>query len=242
MSFSSKVMTAMLMSTALLVNAAEQEPVAGEPEPAVAPAKHEPAPPPPPGPYISTALSENDSFVGGHAVNEAGAPGNSPFFSPDMPWPDHRMPQKWMPEDGYRFAPPSMPMSMQPSLQRPAYRSRPPAPRPMRRDRQGNMQPSQRRQQAMRAAPLQQARQRPAMTPPPHMRPPANRGGAKRPPMPSPAMRPPRQARQGGQADNRHRGKSAPGPHMMDRRMMQRRDMPPPPAGPWLPLDHYPRW
>ena len=242
MSFSSKVMTAILMSTALLVNAAEQEPEAGEPEPAIAPAKHEPAPPPPPGPYISTALSENDSFVGGHAVDEAGAPGHSPSFSPEMPWPDHRMPQKWMPDDGYRFAPPSM--SMQPPLPQPAYRSRPPAPRPMRQDRQHhrNMQPAapQRRQPAMRAAPQQQARQRPAMMPP-RMQPPVNRGGAKRPSMRPPAM-PPRQAQQGGQADNRRRGKSAPGPHMMDRRMMQRRDMPPPPAGPWLPLDHYPRW
>jgi len=87
------------------------------PDAAAEPRADNAIPPPPPGPYISTALSETrPRFHGADRQAEVGN-GHSPFFTPDMPWPDHRMPHTWMPEGGYRFAPPMQAMP----LPEPAY-------------------------------------------------------------------------------------------------------------------------
>ncbi len=88
-------------------------------------------PPPPPGPYMSSALSDfsvrGPSF-GSHPVSSgsnkpvsASDPSNVPMatFSPDRPWLNHAYrkhkykhdcppacsPQRWVPENGYQYAP-----------------------------------------------------------------------------------------------------------------------------------------
>jgi hypothetical protein len=64
--------------------------------------------PPPPGPYMSNALSAvANGFDGGSAPQLT--PNDSGFFKPDMPWPERRFapnPERWMPKDGYHYAPP----------------------------------------------------------------------------------------------------------------------------------------
>ena len=88
-------------------------------------------PPPPPGPYMSSALSDysvrGPSFGSNPVSSEsnkpvsASDPSNVPIstFSPDRPWIDHAYkkhkynadcppacsPQRWMPENGYQYAP-----------------------------------------------------------------------------------------------------------------------------------------
>lgn len=64
--------------------------------------------PPPPGPYMSTALSEIEN---GFDTSERPhpPPARSAHFRPDAPWParHHRpAPKRWLPKDGYHFAPP----------------------------------------------------------------------------------------------------------------------------------------
>jgi hypothetical protein len=90
-----------------------------------------PPPPPPPGPYMSSALSDfsvkgpsfgsdSDKFQANKPAAESD-PSSIPMetFSPDRPWIDysHRKhvhnpncppacpPQRWMPENGYQYAP-----------------------------------------------------------------------------------------------------------------------------------------
>ena len=88
-------------------------------------------PPPPPGPYMSSALSDfsvrGPSFGSNSVSSESNKaasrsdPSNIPMatFSPDRPWIDHAYkkhkynadcppacsPQRWMPENGYQYAP-----------------------------------------------------------------------------------------------------------------------------------------
>ena len=88
-------------------------------------------PPPPPGPYMSSALSDFSvsapAFGGNHDSYEMNKPvfqsnpSDIPMqtFSPDRPWMDHAYrkhkynvecppacsPQRWMPENGYQYAP-----------------------------------------------------------------------------------------------------------------------------------------
>jgi len=69
-------------------------------------------PPPPGGPYMSSALSEVDAFpadTGGLRDEFREQQMQSPFFEPDMPWPDipeRGRPDAWIPESGeYRFVP-----------------------------------------------------------------------------------------------------------------------------------------
>lgn len=63
--------------------------------------------PPPPGPYMSNALSAIANGFGEEGA--AARPSDEEFFKPDMSWPERRFappPTRWMPEEGYRFAPP----------------------------------------------------------------------------------------------------------------------------------------
>ena len=88
-------------------------------------------PPPPPGPYMSSALSDftvtGPSFRSNHDRHESNkpvsgsVPSDTPMatFSPDRPWLNHAYrkhkykhdcppacsPQRWMPENGYQYAP-----------------------------------------------------------------------------------------------------------------------------------------
>ena len=66
-------------------------------------------PPPPPGPYMSSALSQIDSFPSGSRARGEYREGRaeSPFFKPEMPWPEGRdRPKPWMPADGeYHYVP-----------------------------------------------------------------------------------------------------------------------------------------
>lgn len=84
-------------------------------------------PPPPPGPYMSTALPESPDF-GGEQHSMYDDMVSSPFFSPDMPWPSGRnmMPRRWMPDEGYVYAPPQMPVM--PRRTRPQRPASPPMP------------------------------------------------------------------------------------------------------------------
>lgn len=80
-------------------------------------------PPPPPGPYMSTALGDY-SAPGSGFTRELNRPemgfdsANVPMdvFSPDIPWPKNlrtpKSPNKWMPDNGYSYAPPHQPQRM----------------------------------------------------------------------------------------------------------------------------------
>ena len=101
-------------------------------------------PPPPPGPYMSSALSQIDTFPsGGRARGEyREGRSESPFFRPEMPWPEGRdRPQRWMPEEGeYNFAPEGLEEKLEAQMRardvppapawRQQYPQRPPVQRP----------------------------------------------------------------------------------------------------------------
>lgn len=67
--------------------------------------------PPPAGPYMSTALTPMPGVYQSDFGNEQNAGtemANSPFFMPDMQWPEEKRmpPKRWMPEKGqYQYVP-----------------------------------------------------------------------------------------------------------------------------------------
>ena len=190
-----------------------------------------PPPPPPPGPYISTALTDNARFMRGQGALDLPPEGmrGSPFFSTDMPWPGQRLPQTWMPEEGYRYAPapavrPYGSIKARPDMpDHTSKRHHPgqstywqPLPPPAKPSHYG-------------------AHKRSTETPRRSM----SRGAGQYRPYPTPAGP--------GQRAQAHRPlANAPvHPHMNSRanqpmqgRPPASRTVPPPPAGPWLPLDY----
>lgn len=219
-------------------------------------------PPPPPGPYMSTALSSNDEFPGGRQNRlPRGDAGSSPFFTPDMPWPvKNEVTNQWMPDGGYKF-PPNVPDSVPAIKQRrhqgvwgdlwappvpvqrpPAQTYRTPLQRPVYRGPMNNRAPMQRdvvRPPAQRQRPL-----RPPMQRPDRQRPDVNRRPAQRP-LPWTGMRGTHPAEAGNLPRNRPDmqrlnpgSRAGRGPA---RSLPPQRPAMPPPPGPWLPLDNYPR-
>ena len=101
-------------------------------------------PPPPPGPYMSSALSRMDAFPSGGRMRDEfrESMSESPFFRPEMPWPEGRdRPQRWMPEEGeYNFAPDGLEEELEAKMRthepppapawRQTYPQRPPMQRP----------------------------------------------------------------------------------------------------------------
>lgn len=226
-------------------------------------------PPPPPGPYMSTGLSSNNEFPGGRQNRlPKGDAANSPFFTPDMPWPvKNEVTNKWMPDGGYKF-PPEVPDSVPAMKQRryqgmwgnlpapPAPMRRPPAqvqPAPMQRPvHRGPMnrapmqrdaaRPSAQGQHPPRPPAQRPPMQRPQLQRPDRLRPEVNRRQAQRP---APGLRGPRPAESGSFPRNRPgMQRSIPGPRPERgpaRSLPPQRPAMPAPPGPWLPLDNYPR-
>lgn len=66
-------------------------------------------PPPPPGPYMSSALSRVNAFPDRGGLRNEYREGQmeSPFFRPEMPWPQERgRPYRWIPKSGeYSYVP-----------------------------------------------------------------------------------------------------------------------------------------
>jgi hypothetical protein len=94
-------------------------------------------PPPPPGPYMSTALTPMPGVYepeSGIEQNVGTEMANSPFFMPDMHWPDENRqpPRRWMPVQGeYQYVPEEV-LEQQRQLDTGYTRSYPPIQQPRR--------------------------------------------------------------------------------------------------------------
>ncbi len=232
MKFLSKAASIFFLSwSPLLVNAeaghAESADVA---ENIVPPVSQQPVPPPPPGPYMSTALVENERFAGHGDTRPDGSVSAmpvSPPFSVEAPWPNQRLPDKWLPDEGYRYAPPEGPNVA------PRQHAMPMLNRGREQRPYGPPYPQQARPSTL-WQPLPPPAQPMMLSRPPHrdVGKVENATGESRTkstgyrrsrPLPPPPV-----------------GYYSPRPHMnMQRRMSQ--NMPTPPTGPWLPLDYYGR-
>jgi hypothetical protein len=90
-------------------------------------------PPAPPGPYMSSALNRfsTDGTTFSRNKNKPAIrinPSNMSMqaFSPDVAWPSYQnSPQRWQPEDGYRFVEPSAMMPFNSLSNHSSYKKRP---------------------------------------------------------------------------------------------------------------------